>query len=166
MGSILYLAFAKVVRINVYLAKKWFGYLWFMPINLPWTHFAVLSPPALRYSATLLLLALLHKDWIIPKWGRLIQENVRGNGESEPEAGRVEKGKCRMENGDVWWKKGFGLSGGDVKKTSKEAGEAESCLSAASSFRAAESMVFSPRRVSLDFFDSFLSRKKNILKWI
>ena len=37
-------------------------------------------------------------------------------------------------------------------------------LASASSFRAAESMVFSPRRVSLDFFDSFLSRKKNILK--
>ena len=68
--------------------------------------------------------------------------------------------------GRGYWlrKNGFGLSGGDVKKTRKEAGEAESCLSAASSFRAAESMVFSPRRVSLDFFDSFLSRKKNILK--
>ena len=60
----------------------------------------------------------------------------------------------------------IGLSGGGVKKIWSEAGEAESCLSAASSFRAAESMVFSPRRVSLDFFDSFLSRKKNILKWI
>ncbi|OJV90667.1 MAG: hypothetical protein BGO34_03605 [Bacteroidia bacterium 44-10] len=61
------------------------------------------------------------------------------------------------------WGVGFGLSGGEVKKTRKEAGEAESCLSEASSFREAESMVFSPRRVSLDFFDSFLSRKKNIL---
>ena len=69
----------------------------------------------------------------------------------------------KLGEGVLVEEEGFGLSGGYVKKTRKEAGEAESCLSAASSFRAAESMVFSPRHVSLDFFDSFLSRKKNIL---
>ena len=54
----------------------------------------------------------------------------------------------------------IGLSGGGVKKIRREAGEAESCLSAASSFRAAEWSVFSLRRVSLDFLILFYQEKR------
>ena len=54
----------------------------------------------------------------------------------------------------------IGLSGGGVKKIWSEAGEAESCLSAASSFRAAEWSVFSLRRVSLDFLILFYQEKR------
>ena len=61
------------------------------------------------------------------------------------------------------WKRAverIGLSGGGVKKIRREAGEAESCLSAASSFRAAEWSVFSLRRVSLDFLILFYQEKR------
>ena len=54
----------------------------------------------------------------------------------------------------------IGLSGGGVKKIRREAGEAESCLSVASSFRAAEWSVFSLRRVSLDFLILFYQEKR------
>ncbi|MDD4403423.1 MAG: hypothetical protein PHO36_01445 [Parabacteroides sp.] len=65
-----------------------------------------------------------------------------------------------MQNLIASLKRHFGISGEGVKKILRDAGEAESCLSEASSFRAASRSIFSPRSVSLDFLGTFLSRKK------